>query len=419
MQTTSVTVEPAVRGTAIEREGIPRTEQSIEIGLMTACRDRHYAVGLAMALIARGVHLDFVGGDEIDGPELHGTLGLRFLNFRRKLRGNPAQKLWELLFYYARIIRYGAQANPRILHILWNNKLELFDRIILMLYYKLLRKKIALTAHNVNAAKRDAKDSWINRATLRFQYRLCDHIFVHTDKMKGELCREFGVDDNSVTVIRYPITDMLPDTELTPSKAKRQLGLSDVEKVILFFGKLRRYKGIEQLLAAFDLLPADDSEEYRLIVAGEPSDKAYVDEIQETVSRQFARGRVILRPEFIPDDKMEMYFKGADVLVLPYKEIFQSGVLLLAYTFGLPVIATDVGSFREDIVDGRTGYLCKPGDPVDMARAIETYFASDLFRELGVRRDQLKSYAHANYSWQAAAELTRKAYSGMLQRRNP
>ena len=95
--------------------------------------------------------------------------------------------------YYARLIRYAATAKPRIFHILWNNKFESFDRTLLMLYYKVLGKKIVLTVHNVNAGRRDSKDTRLNRLTLRIQYRLADHIFVHTEKMKRELIEEFGV----------------------------------------------------------------------------------------------------------------------------------------------------------------------------------------------------------------------------------
>ena len=113
---------------------------------------------------------------------------------------------------------------------------------------------------------------------------------------------------------------------------------------------------------------------------------------------------------------MELYLKAADVLVLPYKEIFQSGVLFLAYSFGLPVVATDVGSFREEIVEGRTGLLCPPGEPAELAKALETYFASELYRNLKVKRLELKAYADANHSWKAVAELTRKAYATMLGR---
>jgi glycosyltransferase involved in cell wall biosynthesis len=300
---------------------------------------------------------------------------------------------------------------------LWNYKLEFFDRTILMLYYKILGKKIALTAHNVNQARRDAKDSWLNRATLKIQYQLCDHIFVHTQKMKTELCQDFGVAEKTVTVIQYPINNAFPDTRLTPTDAKRRLGLREDEKAILFFGRIVPYKGIEDLLDAFRLLSSSKGTNYRLVLAGEPKKGAegYLHKIHRSVEKNFDQGQVILRTEFIPDNDIETYLKGADVLALPYKEIFQSGILIMAYSFGLPVVATNVGSFREDIVEGKTGFLCEPGDPAELAKAIEKYFASDLFRNLTVRRPELKAYANANHSWHAVAELTRDAYARIMK----
>jgi glycosyltransferase involved in cell wall biosynthesis len=299
---------------------------------------------------------------------------------------------------------------------LWNNKFEFFDRTILMLYYKALGRKIAFTAHNVNQGQRDAKDSWLNRITLGIQYRLCDHIFVHTQKMKEELCRQFPVAEDAVTVIPFPINNASPDTNLTSAEAKRRLGLKDNEKVILFFGRVRPYKGTEYLLEAFRIL-ANKQANYRLIIAGEPIKgcEEYREEIQSVVKRDYDQEQVMLRMQFIPDFDVEVYFKAADVLVLPYKEIFQSGVLFLAYAFGLPVVATDVGSFREEIVEGDTGFLCQAGDPADMARAIETYFSSDLYENLGVRRQGIKDYANAHHSWDAVAELTCSAYAKMVE----
>jgi glycosyltransferase involved in cell wall biosynthesis len=114
--------------------------------------------------------------------------------------------------------------------------------------------------------------------------------------------------------------------------------------------------------------------------------------------------------QFIPDEEMELYLKAADVLVLPYKEIFESGVLFLGYSFGLPVVATDVGSFREEIVEGRTGFVCKQADPADLARAIETYFRSDLYGELPQRRLEIREYGYAQHSWDVVGELTRNVY---------
>src|SRR4029077_5114391 len=108
--------------------------------------------------------------------------------------------------------------------------------------------------------------------------------------------------------------------------------------------------------------------------------EAYWSGIQDTITRHVDPSRTFLKIEFVPDEATELYFKAADVLVLPYTEIFQSGVLFLGYSFGLPVIAADVGSMKEEIVEGRTGFLCKPRDPADIAAVIETYFESELFK---------------------------------------
>src|SRR5260221_13967322 len=108
-----------------------------------------------------------------------------------------------------------------------------------MLYYKIMGKKIAFTAHNVNAGKRDANDSVLNRLSLRIQYRLAGHIFVHTERMKGELVEEFGIRKEAITVIPFGINKSFPDTEIAPEEAKRRLGIRKGGKTILFFAALR------------------------------------------------------------------------------------------------------------------------------------------------------------------------------------
>jgi len=129
-------------------------------------------------------------------------------------------------------------------------------------------------------------------------------------------------------------------------------------------------------------------------------------------SRNLSR-RIVLRPDFIPDEETEVYFKAADVLVLPYTHIYQSGLVALGYSFGLPIIATDVGSFREDILEGKTGFICRPSDSVDLARAIQTYFESNLYRRLAHTRQEISQYAHQRYSWQVVAEMTCQVYAAL------
>jgi D-inositol-3-phosphate glycosyltransferase len=397
----------------------PRAAFNVDVGLLTGGFDKPYAFGLAMALSAREVGLDVIGSDEVDSPEMHNTPGLNFLNFY----GNPRAashlrgKAMRVLVFYMRLIRYTCAARPRLFHILWNNKLQFFDRTALMMFYKLMGKRIVFTAHNVNAGKRDSNDSFLNRWTLRIQYLLADHIFVHTEKMKTELLQDFGAPREKVTVIPFGLNDSVPDTALTPAEARQRLGITQSDKAILFFGAIRPYKGLEYLVDAFRRLAARDSS-YRLIIAGEKKkgSEGYLEEIQSTISSEFATEQVIQRIAFIPDEETELYFKAADVLVLPYTLVFQSGVLFLSYNFGLPAVATQVGSFEDDIAEGETGFLCAPRDPVDLARAIETYFASDLFRTLDHRRKEIRNYASMRNSWDVVAEMTCGVYQRLLDR---
>ena len=132
-------------------------------------------------------------------------------------------------------MRYAATAQPQIFHILWNNRIEYFDRTILMLFYRLCGKQVVLTAHNVNAARRDSRDSVLNRLTLWAQYHLAKHIFVHTEKMKTELMKHFGVPESAVTVLVHPINDAFPNTALTCADAKRRLDLAGCGKTMSFW----------------------------------------------------------------------------------------------------------------------------------------------------------------------------------------
>jgi glycosyltransferase involved in cell wall biosynthesis len=283
-----------------------------------------------------------------------------------------------------------------------------------MLYYRFFGKKIVLTAHNVNAGRRDSKDTHFNRLTLRIQYQLADHVFVHTEKMRREIIEEFGVQPALVTVIPYGINNAIRDTSLTTTDAKHELGILDREKTILFFGNIAPYKGLEYLIAAFKRL-LEQGESYRLIIAGRPKDcDRYWTAIRDGINDEIQSGRILLKAEFIPDDDTEVYFKAADVAVLPYTRIYQSGVLFLAHSFGLPVIAADVGSLKDDIIEGSTGFVFSPEDPVDLAKAIQQYFASELYADLKNRRQEIRDYATDRHSWDVVGEVTTGVYRQLL-----
>jgi glycosyltransferase involved in cell wall biosynthesis len=392
-----------------------------DVALLTAGRDRPYALGLAAALAGAGVNLDFIGSNEVDSPELRNNPQIHFLNLRgdQRVDAGMLQKMSRVLVYYARLLAYAASARPRVFHILWNNKFEFLDRVILMLYYKALGKKIALTAHNVNKGERDGSDSAWNRWTLRFQYRMCDRIFVHTARMKGELVSGFGIGNDKVIVIPFGINRTVPDTAMTAAEARRRLGLAPEDRVILFFGNIAPYKGLEFLIEAFETA-AKAEKRLRLVIAGRPKgSENYWSGLLEKINRSPARGGMILKIEYVPDAETEVYFKAADLLALPYTHIFQSGVLSLGYGFGLPVLAADVGSLKEEIIEGKTGFVFKARDAAALAQGIQGYFASNLYRELNCRRKDIQDFANERYSWSKVAAITVNAYSKLHQNQQP
>lgn len=392
----------------------------VRAALLTGGGDRPYALGLASALAAHGTFVDFVGSDHLVSDELARDPHVNFLNLRgnQDSRVDFKEKVRRIVRYYFRLLGFAASAKAPIFHILWNNKCETFDRVFLLLLYKLFKKRIVFTAHNVNAAKRDNTDNWFNRVTLRIQYHLVDHIFVHTQKSRHEIQTGFGVCAEKVSVIPFGINNTVNQTALSADGARRRLGITHAELTMLFFGQIAPYKGLQYLVAAFTEL-AKERSEYRLIIAGSPKwDGAYWQRMKRIIRQSGLEERIIQRIEFIPDGETEVFFKAADVVVLPYTDIFQSGVLSLAYSFGLPVVASDVGSLKEEIIEGETGFVCGPQNAKKLAEAIRTYFRSDLFYSLDTRRRHIQDYANDRYSWDKVAAITTGIYQDLLKESN-
>jgi D-inositol-3-phosphate glycosyltransferase len=378
------------------------------VALLSGADDPNYASDLAASLAERGVEVEFVGSDQVRAPS---HPAIRFLNLRgdQSRDASLAAKVGRILRYYLRLLAYASTARPRLFHILWNNKFEHLDRTLLMAWYRLTGHTVLLTAHNVNAARRDGRDSAWNRFTLRIQYRLCAHVFVHTEKMREELSRSFGVPRSRASVIPFPTPDATPCTNLTCGQARCRLGLAPDEKVLLFFGQIVPYKGLDVLLAALrGLVTADPA--YRLLVAGKvkPGCDAYWQALQSLVLP--VRDHVDLRIQHVPEPEVELYFKAADVLVLPYVEIFQSGVLFLAYRFGLPVVATDVGSFGEDVREGVTGHVCASRDAQALAACIVRHFRSDLYQRREHAREAIRAHARTHHAWTKVAAIIEGEY---------
>ena len=389
----------------------------MKVSLLTGGGDRPYALGLLSCLLSKDIDVDFLASDELFEPNLMNNPRVVFYNLRGNQCSNVQliKKTIRVIRYYFRLIIYAYKTDSYLFHIVWFNKFIYFDRTFMNVYYKMLGKKLIHTAHNIDQQERDGKSNVFNRFTLKIMYNLLDHIFVHTDKMKKQLMERFQVDEKKISVIPFGINDTVPLTALSTKQAREKLGLNNTDKVILFFGNIAPYKGLEYLLMAMPIL-RENIEQVKLIIAGRIKNcNSYWRQIQSIKRNSNLENVIIEKTEFIPEEDVEIYYKAADVLILPYRHIFQSGVLFLSYNFGLPVIATNVGSLREDILDGEIGYLCQPENPADLAEKIIQYFDSSLYENIEKNRNGIIMYAKEKYSWDKVGNITISVYQSIIK----
>lgn len=193
-----------------------------------------------------------------------------------------------------------------------------------------------------------------------------DAFVTMSEKVLSDL-REFT--NKPAQLVQHPLYDNFGEP-ISKQEARAFLGLKEDEKIILFFGFIRQYKGLDLLLKAM----ADErirQENIKLLVAGEfyEDDKTY----HQLIEEYKLRDSVILKTNFIPDSEVRFYLCSGDCVVQPYKNATQSGVTPLAYHFEKPMIVTNVGGLPSLVPDGKVGLVCKP-EPESIADAILKFY---------------------------------------------
>jgi glycosyltransferase involved in cell wall biosynthesis len=192
---------------------------------------------------------------------------------------------------------------------------------------------------------------------------------------------------SEVVRLFHPIYDQYLPGAPSREEARAVLGFAPDRVVILFFGLVRRYKGLDLLVQAMGLLP----ENYVLLAAGEN----YGSERELERDAGGLGGRIIRHDRFIPDSEVGLYFRAADIVALPYRSATQSGVAQIALAFGKPLVATDVGSLREILDPGSTGELAPVPEPACLAEALSR--CSGLLKDPELE-ERVRSFSR-RFSW--------------------
>lgn len=191
--------------------------------------------------------------------------------------------------------------------------------------------------------------------------------------------------------------------KISKEEARKKLNLGTDEKVILFFGLIRKYKGLDLLLEAMGNQEIK-KQKIKLLVAGEfYEDQSYYNEI---ISRNGIQDQLYLHTKFIPNEEVKYYFSAANLLTLPYRDATQSGVTQVAFHFEKPVIVTNVGGLSEIIPHEKCGYVVDP-NPNQIANAILKYFNEDKEIEFSIAMAEEKK----KYDWSIFTAGIKELYS--------
>lgn len=250
-------------------------------------------------------------------------------------------------------------------------------------------RPLVLTAHDVLPREGGAR----RRDAQRALYERFDAIVAHTEHGAARLTDELGVEPERVHVIPHGAFAHLAEQPARPAPFQTD------KRVVLFFGLLRPYKGLDVLLDAWRSV--DDAE---LWIVGMP---------RMDVSALRARAPVSVRfiARFVADDELPAYFRRADLVVLPYREIEQSGVLFTALAFGKPLLVADVGGFAEIAAAGAARSV-PPGDAAALAQALRELLGDPA--KLDALAARSRELAAGEYGWESIARRTLALYRRLL-----
>ena len=356
----------------------------------------HFQAGLARVLAARGHRVDevtfrrqypeklFPGKSQFDGGPPPDDRA-------------PAAQLIDSLnpLSWPRTARFVAEGGTEVA--LFMHWMPFFGPAFGVIARRLRKRGVRVLAVVHNALPHERRPG--DQVLTRFALGACDGLVVLSDQVREDVA-SLGV-AAPVAQVEHPVYDGFGDP--TPkAEARTELGLPESSPVFLFFGFIRRYKGLHVLLDAWASV-RQRVPKAQLVVAGE----FYADEAALRAQAAALDG-VRLDADYVPDDRVGLYVSAADAVVQPYLSATQSGVAQIAFHFGRPVITTDVGGLAEIVPDGEAGLVVPPDDPAALADALVRFVEDDLGDALaaGVRQQRER------FSWDRLAEAVERLAAG-------
>lgn len=244
--------------------------------------------------------------------------------------------------------------------------LELFNVVLA----RLLGLRVVITAHDVEAFKEGLSIA----AFVRWAYRLSSRVIAHSQVARRELVEELGIAPDKIDVILHGNYLRSVPVDLTHEQARAHFGFSPDQRVLVFFGQIKDVKGLDVLLNGFALARERDKRLHLLI--GGRVWKTDFSRYEEIIRSHGLAPFCTLHIRYIPDAEVPFFYRCADLVVLPYLRIYQSGVVLEAMSYGSPVLVSDIAGMREAVSDEHTGFVFRCQEPAHLAQRIGEIFSA-------------------------------------------
>ena len=259
------------------------------------------------------------------------------------------------------------------------------------------KKKIIFVCHNVFPHERFPLDRMLTKMVLKRG----NAFIVQSGKDADDLQRILPGEKYEQAV--HPTYNAFKFENMSKERARELLNITEKEKVLLFFGFVREYKGLKYLIQALPRI-TERCEDVRLFVVGDFGGAENREAYEKLMEENAVRSHITICDGYIPDREIEKFFAACDLVVLPYVSATQSGIVQIAYGFEKPVMVTNVGGLPDVVEDGKTGYVVDPENPTALADAVVRYFKENREKEF---EENVKKEAY-RFDWDRMVETVER-----------
>lgn len=358
-----------------------------------------YTFGQSIGLINSGIKTSLYTNNETINPKID---GLNFFSFYKNVFASKSKikNGIQWIFGSFRSIFHARFSGASIFHfhIFYTNILIFFNIILV----KLLFGKVVLTIHDVSSFATSKKSIF----TSKLVYRISDLLITHNQYSLNEIIKIDKFFQRKLHIIPHGNYGPFINIQRNQKRSREYLNLPAEKKILLFFGMIKKVKGLDILLNSFKEVIAKDPN-IVLLIAGRLWKNDFTI-YQDIIEKNNLSNNIILHTRFIPHSDVEHYFCASDLVVLPYKKIYQSGVLMMGLSYKKPVLVSDLPPLKEVITDNKNGFLFRSEDVKDLTNKLN-FILSDKCDLKRIESNGSK-LINKEFSWEKIGRLTAKAY---------